>query len=1314
MKLDLSDNCRPARAGVRPFGPPGPGKPRRGMPGLGLAVLALLAPAAHAQPGTTACQTGSPATPVQKSRTIAGQGTFEMWPQNFQPADPIGQSLPPERDSTAYNGFQRPGIQDGLELFWAIDIVDGPAGPHLYMGYNAGWQIWDIGGAFATDPQLLSQRDGWVGDFDSFENPVTEFYFKIWDIGAIDPTNAPGATLVTLTGQPAVGVTIWDAADKANPFQLYQDLGKISLQVAVANVKGRSYAFHAATNGIQVYDMTRAREIGPCFENTNTATSRCGGNANPVWRGRLGPWPWGRAQYVDVLEADIGGVKKHFVAISDEFVFNALGVEIREITSITSLPPTSVARVQGLDTLNSGLDLFMIPEQASGIERYYLGTANNGALEIYDTTACIAPASVPGETCALGAGQRVFSRQLGFVPASIYVRFSESNGQPFLYQGFHSLCSQPPKSTEGHIEHLLDLGGLATGNPIVEVIGDEYMDPNHSSPQRRINYWSSYYDGATNGFSTSSSHDGEFHGPFFYRAASTLFDIHEFKGETLAANGPVTAYRDDPVTFTASASGCTPSATYAWDPGGGTFIGDATGATVTISWSTPGQKSVSVTNAGCPEAGAGVAAIEVLVPEASVGSVAVSSANPLICETLAFTAQNVTGKPPITYDWEVRDAGGGVVTSGSGTPLETFQWPTGAGTAPGSYTAEVTVTNAANPGGATASAPFVLSSPPALGKPAPTYDGFPADPPGTTVQFRVSAPGATQWRWDYGDGTVETFTTRPEGENPTHRYAVREAPYLVTVTVSNCLNPGMASDQLSVTVNQPLAITLFRARCSFGVCTFQVGAPVTFDQQVSGDPDLYEYDWDGNGSFEVSSSVPVTTHTYTSPFLTGFRPQMRISRGGEQVTFIHLEAITVQAANPPAVSVTGPTARNVNETGTYTASASNCTPAASGWTWTASGGGQITGNTSSNRVTVSWATVGTKTVSARNSACSPAVGNRSVTVSQPPDSPPDTLAASFTFSPATPIAGAPVAFDGSASTGNIGTYTWNFDDGSASVDGVTASHVFGRAGSYDVRLSVLVAGCGNPACFDSITKTVVVSGSSRKLVLPYYLVDLNDNLGATTLFAVRNSTDSAMDVKYEYFSGKAMAPFETETLSLGPHAVRTVTMRSVPGLTDVGTGFATGYVHISPLTPGLGAQALTGDYFRVDETNNFASGDLLVSMPSAVPEEMCRFWDTRFFNGGSFDGGTQFTFYVPDNPQNESDPVVFGDVYDLDGNLVQTLSLTESDFTFEINSSDLELETDFGAIEWSFPEGVAGNVSGIYKARGRFEVGLRGICRDAP
>jgi hypothetical protein len=80
-----------------------------------------------------------------------------------------------------------------------------------------------------------------------------------------------------------------------------------------------------------------------------------------------------------------------------------------------------------------------------------------------------------------------------------------------------------------------------------------------------------------------------------------------------------------------------------------------------------------------------------------------------------------------------------------------------------------------------------------------------------------------------------------------------------------------------------------------------VGQPITFAQQVSGAVSTYRYDWDGNGSFEQSSTAPVLQHAYlTSGF---FRPRLQVQGPSGTATFVHAVFIAIQApasASSPA------------------------------------------------------------------------------------------------------------------------------------------------------------------------------------------------------------------------------------------------------------------------------------------------------------------------------------------------------------------------------------------------------------------------------
>ena len=491
----------------------------RTMLGVGL-VLMLSAPSAFG--GTIGCLSGSPVVPVPE----LGAGGVQLWADNFQPAESTIDRL---RDSSAYNGFQLLGAPTGspndLEFFNAVDILADGGTTYLYTAYNSGFQIWNITGALATSPLRVSFRDGWRGDFHAFQSLPTELYFLIWDVSAIDPPSNPGDTLIAVAGTEPVGFSIWDAEDKTDPDQIYQNVGhQNGYQVDTANINGRSYAFVASGGGVSIYDMTRAREVGPCFEDTGSSTT-CGG-ANPVYRGNLTPWPWGRTRYVDVMSVG----NRHFIALSDSFVSNPLGVEVREILDPST--GSSVQRIHGLNTISYGVSLF----DYSGDQ--YLAAINFDDIEIFNLNNCLTTGTGCNFSNLESSTPTVALQDFAFL------QYSESNGVPYLYQGFHTLCARPPTASEPNPEHLLDLSGLATGGPVVDVIGGSYNDPGHSSPQRRINYWSYYYDQSTTGFSLVAGKHGMFNGQYFYRAAQGVLDIHQ-NGTVTVPTSTVTATSSD-------------------------------------------------------------------------------------------------------------------------------------------------------------------------------------------------------------------------------------------------------------------------------------------------------------------------------------------------------------------------------------------------------------------------------------------------------------------------------------------------------------------------------------------------------------------------------------------------------------------------------------------------------------------------------------------------------------------------------------------------------------------------------------------------
>ncbi len=113
----------------------------------------------------------------------------------------------------------------------------------------------------------------------------------------------------------------------------------------------------------------------------------------------------------------------------------------------------------------------------------------------------------------------------------------------------------------------------------------------------------------------------------------------------------------------------------------------------------------------------------------------------------------------------------------------------------------------------------------------------------------------------------------------------------------------------------------------------------------------------------------------------------------------------------------------------------------------------------------------------------------------------------FSVTTGHPVAGSPVAFNGSGSSepgGSIASYSWNFGDGSTGT-GTTPSHTYAHAGSYTVALTV-TDGFGSTA---STSKSVAVSGvPSAKITVG----TAHPVVGSPTALSGASSTDTGSTI----------------------------------------------------------------------------------------------------------------------------------------------------------------------------------------------------------
>jgi PKD repeat protein len=987
-----------------------------------------------------------------------------LWGGELQP---VVEALPKERDATSFNEF--------LEAYWSrnffygLEIRNG----WVIMGLAHGIGVWDARTSPASPAFVSAKRYGPAGDGVFPYIPGGESSKIVFLT-----VSAPDDTVAALAGANGGGLLVFDLTDKTQPRGAYQNFGKSAQSVWAAKIGSTRYAFLAATNGLFVYDLDKALNHSACLDDSVTTAS--GGLCSDVFLGQIQTpsspaFVQGDGNYLAVSFGTSGGFQ-----IFD--VSSPLGAQLK----LTGLRGSALRSTQGIALWHQGSSYYLAARLGTTLTQRQPQTA------IFDVS-CITTA-----TGCTGLGAPLSTLNIDTLGTADLLTFSRSGSTPFLYVGGDNYCLGADGQQH---EWLLDASDPfhprdVTPNVTIQKSGTYNGVDNVS---KTINYWS-YYDRASpTGFNFVTPLAGKFNGSYFYRAARSIFDVHQWLHDVAPTAdfswSPTQVYPGTPVTFTDASTGAPTSWNWTFQDG---TPANATTASVPVTFATAGTKSVSLTSQNVTGPSSPVTkSIIVLSPTPQIGSVTVSPSNPSVCQPVTFTATGVTGQPTLAYNWALaKDGVTPVPGVTSSTP--TLAWTTTGSTASGSYTAAVTVSNGA--GTATKSVSVNLAALPPLAYAgaggAPENDPFIAG----TVQFHAKVAGASTWSWDFGDGQgFRPVTTDPvNGPNPTFTYASK-GTYMVRVKVGNCVQGEIdPSAPLTVHITQttPL-IAAFQAQlttCIGSFCAAANGQSIPFADTSTG-ADHWDYDWNHTPSSQTCNftdadhTTPVIAHTYT---VNGdYTPCLRVRRGAsEQNVAIHGDISVSNASGggggggTASTSVNGVTSGQINQAYSYTASATGCSPASSGWNWSTGGGTISSGAANSNSISITWSTAGTKTVSATNSACSGAQGVPRVVIITDPNNGGGggggTLQAKLSFSPASPNPGDTVSFDASASTGSPTSYTWNFGD-SSQATGKTATHAYALAGSYVVQLTVgaPATGCPFAPCVASstATQTIVVQGT---------------------------------------------------------------------------------------------------------------------------------------------------------------------------------------------------------------------------------------------
>jgi PKD repeat protein len=941
-------------------------------------------------------------------------------------------------NTTYYDGTIR--VDSGAVLWTDLDIE----GNRLVASWFGGLRSYSL--TNPASPTLEFTVDGFNGAFAQWVPPITEIAQVFYGVSI--PDGDPSFAVVAGVSPGGVGIVDLDA----NGLVRYQDSDPFAYQVWAAKIGNVSYAFSANTSfGVQIYNLSATRSAGlnKCLQG-DTCSSGV----------RLGQIP-GVAHYIHGLQS--GG--RTFIARSSGY-YNPANVDIWEVTNPLSpvklagsnLGATGIADLNGVALWEEAGTYYLAVRRADRVEILNVSCAMNGTCSSLPTTA-ISSMSLP-----------VVQESAQWRPLT----FSRSGSTPFLFAGTFDNCREYPEQgvsgaddprTPVNVgyEKLLDVSNPSVPrdvSPRQQLNFTSYTDNTAQSKTKSLDYWGWYNGDYFWGWANIAPRAARFKGEYLYRAAYTIGDIHRW-----TTPGPPTAnfsfspnqvYPGDPVTFTDTSTGSVTSRSWTFQDG---TPAASTAAQQNVTFASFGNKSVTLVASNGSGSDDVTKQVTVIDPSPQVSGISVSPASPKVCQQLTLTAAS-TGRPTLTHGWTVPNPG--VQTDPLSQTDNTFSWNTAGLAANTPHNVSVNVTGTGSPAGT--SLEVVLGAlDPLPGAIVATNDPF----TNAVVQFRVSAPGATQWRWDFGDGAgFGPWSFDPvTGPNPTYSYTtvgVRN----VRVQVTNCLDgsPVLESPPLVVNITQiePLAITSFAAQgCAFGTCFFARGTPVTFAQTFTGGPTNYEYDWDGDGTFEQASASPVTSKVYTVNGI--YTPRLRISRGAQSETAVHGQQVVISDPQPPSIGVSGPSSGNVNTSYTFSANGQNCngTVTEAGWSWTAAGGGTVTG--SGSTVTISWPTGGTKTVTARHSAaCGSASGTKSITIGS---------SSSLSISgPSSGALNADLQFTATASGCTpSSSYSWSVGSGGSIQGSATGATITVRySSSGNKTLTVTNSGCSGASGTKSV------------------------------------------------------------------------------------------------------------------------------------------------------------------------------------------------------------------------------------------------------
>jgi PKD repeat protein len=481
----------------------------------------------------------------------------------------------------------------------------------------------------------------------------------------------------------------------------------------------------------------------------------------------------------------------------------------------------------------------------------------------------------------------------------------------------------------------------------------------------------------------------------------------------------------------------------------------ASGSSVTETFATPGPRTINMTATDTDAGDGTVDAIPATPQTVTVGNGGIPNAafspspNPAQPgETVTFSAGASTaqgGGSIAKYEWDLDGVAGYELDTGAVASATTSYAATGV------HNVSLKVTDNCGGQDTTPGSVFVNNNSPTASF---TVTPNPAAI-GATVTFNGTAssdPGGSiaKYEWDLdGDGTFETDTGTLA--TTTKAYTVGKTYFVKLRVTDNNGASSIAFDNLRVNA-KPVP------NFSYLPVDPLVGQQVTFDGTASADPDgtvaSYQWDLDGNGSFEATGPNP--THTYNNAGTVSVK--LRVTDSDNTQSDVLARNVTIQATKPNAGFTYAPhdplPGQAVTLTSVSSPSASAGAPAleATQWDFAYSPLVDFTLDGAGGSIVTSFASAGPHAVAVKvtDAGGGYAIATDTIVVNAPPQ-------ASFTVSPSKAVEGKSVTLASTSSDpdGALAKQEWDFNnDGKYDRAGAVVSTSSLKKGTRPIRLRV--------------------------------------------------------------------------------------------------------------------------------------------------------------------------------------------------------------------------------------------------------------------